>query len=185
VGVALRRSLQVGAVLLLAALIALFANTLRRSETTVAAQLRDGKAPSAPGFTLARLDRPGSLSLDRYRGRILVVNFWASWCDTCKDEAPLLNQVASRYGRQRVSVLGVDTQDFASDARRFARDFHVRYPIVHDADGGVTRSWGVGNLLPVSFLVDRNGHVRHLFDGEVTAETLLPQLRSLLREQPS
>src|SRR4051795_1768840 len=116
VGPALRRSLQIGAVALLAALIGLFANTLRTNETTVAAQLRDGKAPSAPDFRLSRLQGEGEFRLSSLRGSIVLVNFWASWCVTCRDEAPLLNRVLDRYGGDRVAVVGVDTQDFTSDA---------------------------------------------------------------------
>jgi cytochrome c biogenesis protein CcmG, thiol:disulfide interchange protein DsbE len=182
---ALRRSLQIGAVALLVALIGLFANTLRTNETTVAAQLRDGKAPSAPDFRLARLDRAAPFELSSLRGSIVLVNFWASWCVTCRDEAPLLNQVVARYGDERVAVVGVDTQDFTSDARAFARTYHIGYPVVHDGAGDVTRRWGVGNLLPVTFLVDRTGHVRHIFDGEVTGQSLARELRPLMREQPA
>ena len=179
-GLALRRSLQIGAVLLLVALIGLFANTLRKNDTTVAAELRDGKAPNAPDFTLRRIVGRGSLSLAQLRGRIVLVNFWASWCDPCKDEAPLLNRLASRYG-SRVAVVGVDTQDFSHDAARFARTYHLSYPLVHDTSGDVSRSWGVG-LLPGTFVVDGSGRVRRFFDGEVTGTNVTRELRSLMRE---
>ncbi len=180
VGRALRRSLQIGAVLLLAALIGLFANTLRNNDTTVSSELRDGKSPAAPDFTLQRINGGGDLSLAKLRGRIVLVNFWASWCDPCKDEAPILNALASRYGR-RVAVVGVDTQDFKHDAARFARTYHLSYPLVHDTSGDVSQAWGVG-LLPETFVVDAAGHVRHYFDGEVTSDGVARELRTLMRE---
>src|SRR5919199_1696702 len=120
--------MQAGAILVLAGLIGLFALSLRSSQTTVVAQLSDGGTPAAPDETLRRLDG-GTTSLAAYRGKIVVVNFWASWCDPCRAEAPLLNQVATDYRDRGVVVLGIDSQDFSSAARAFARRERLVYPL--------------------------------------------------------
>jgi cytochrome c biogenesis protein CcmG, thiol:disulfide interchange protein DsbE len=175
-----RLTLQAGAVLLLAVMIGLFARSLAQDRTTVYALVKDGQTPTAPELSLPRLVGSGTASLSSLRGRIVLVNFWASWCDACKTEAPLFNQVLARYGAQGVRVLGVDTSDFAADGRGFARTYDQRYALVHDS-GGVTRRWGIGTGLPVTYVVDRRGKVVHLFDGVVTGNALASVLRPLLR----
>lgn len=172
--------LQIAAVGVLAALVGLFAKGLVQSSTTVAAELRDGRRPPAPGFTLPRLDG-GTLSLASYRGKVVVLNFWASWCTSCRSEAPVFAEVLRRYGHRGVAVIGVDSQDFASRARVFAREYHVRYPLVRDGSNDVTTRWGVTNGFPVTFVIDRAGRVQRLFDQEVTAGEVTGALGPLLR----
>jgi cytochrome c biogenesis protein CcmG, thiol:disulfide interchange protein DsbE len=176
-----RLTLQAGAVLLLAVMIGLFAHSLAQDRTTVYALVKDGKTATAPDLTLPRLMGPGDASLASLRGRVVLVNFWASWCDACKSEAPLFNQELARHRAQGLRVLGVDTSDFAADGRGFARTYDQRYTLVHDS-GDVTRRWGIGTGLPVTYVVDRQGKVVHLFDGVVTGNALDRVLRPLLRE---
>src|SRR5215510_13791268 len=70
---------------------------------------------AAPAFDLSRLDAPGKLALASYRGKVVVLNFWASWCAPCKQEAPRLEAAWNRYRQQGVVVVGVDAQDFSGD----------------------------------------------------------------------
>jgi cytochrome c biogenesis protein CcmG/thiol:disulfide interchange protein DsbE len=88
-------------------------------ESGAADELAEGKLVQAPSFTLERLDREGRLSIEDLRGKAVVVNFWASWCVPCRDEAPVLQQTYERYRDQGLVVLGVDVNDFREDARRF------------------------------------------------------------------
>ena len=120
--------------------------------------LSAGKHPPAPLFTLARLDRPGRLSLTSLRGKAVVVNFWASWCRPCKEELPVLEQTWRRYRDRGLVVVGIDAQDFSGDAKRFARKYGITYPIVHDGPGATLGRYGVTGF-PETFFVDRTGRL--------------------------
>ncbi len=112
----------------------------------------------APALTLRRLDAPGTLSLASLRGKVVAVNFWASWCGPCRDEAPLLERTWMEDRAKGLVVLGIDANDFAGDARRFMRAHGLTYPVLHDAHGSTLGHWGVPGL-PTTFVVDRRGRV--------------------------
>jgi cytochrome c biogenesis protein CcmG/thiol:disulfide interchange protein DsbE len=124
----------------------------------VAAALDKGKPVAAPALTLGRLDAPGRLSLASLRGKVVAVNFWASWCGPCRDEAPFLERTWQANRDRGFVVLGVDANDAAGDARRFMRRHGVTYPVIHDARGSTLGHWGVPGL-PTTFVVDRSGRV--------------------------
>ena len=112
----------------------------------------------APALTLRRLDAPGSLSLASLRGKVVAVNFWASWCGPCRDEAPLLERTWTGSRAKGLVVVGVDANDYSGDARRFMRAHGLTYPILHDAHGSTLGHWGVPGL-PTTFVVSRSGRV--------------------------
>jgi cytochrome c biogenesis protein CcmG, thiol:disulfide interchange protein DsbE len=176
-----RLALQAAAVALLAALIGLFAHSLLQGATTVSAELNDGQRPAAPNFSLPQLDGRGDIALRSFRGKVVVLNFWASWCPPCQDEAPLFNQIQDQYQRRGVEVVGVDSQDFANDARAFARRLHVNYTLVRDTSNDVTNRWGVTSGFPVTFVIDRAGSVQKMFSTQVDGRMLQTALRPLLR----
>ena len=120
--------------------------------------LSAGKHPPAPQFTLTRLDGPGKLSLASLRGKAVVVNFWASWCRPCKEELPVLEKTWLQYRKQGLVVVGVDAEDFTSDAKRFAHKYGITYPIVHDAPSATVDRYGVTGF-PETFFVDRKGRL--------------------------
>jgi cytochrome c biogenesis protein CcmG/thiol:disulfide interchange protein DsbE len=122
-------------------------------------ELASGKHPVAPAFTLSRLDAAGGkLSLDDLKGKPVIVNFWASWCIPCKDEAPALQKTYEQYKAQGLTVLGIDAQDFRGDAKSFAKRFGVTYPVVYDGSGSTLGKWGVTGF-PETFFVDRSGRL--------------------------
>ncbi len=172
--------LQAAGIALLVALVALFAQSVLQGSATVAAELGDGKRPQAPNFTLPRLSGTGDVSLRSFRGKVVLLNFWASWCAPCREEAPLFNQIQSQYGRRGVVVVGVDSQDFASAARSFARRLHVNYTLVRDSSNDVTNRWGVSSGFPVTFVIDRQGAVQKVFVTEVTGSMLQGAMERLL-----
>jgi cytochrome c biogenesis protein CcmG/thiol:disulfide interchange protein DsbE len=124
-----------------------------------AVELAKGKHPAAPAFELSRLEaNGGKLSLADLKGKPVVVNFWASWCIPCKDEAPALQKTFEKYRAQGLTVLGIDAQDFRQDARRFTKRFGVTYPVVYDGSGSTLGKWGVTGF-PETFFVDRSGRL--------------------------
>ena len=125
---------------------------------------------SAPNFTLTRVGAPGKLELASLRGKVVVLNFWASWCYPCNQEAPTLQAAARRWGK-RVVVLGVDVNDPTSDARKFARKFKLTYPLVHDNHNVTSPKYGLTGL-PETFFVDPGGRVVAHVAGQVTASQL-------------
>lgn len=108
---------------------------------------------SAPSFELALLDGSGMLTDEDLRGQPVVINFWASWCIPCREEAPLLEDMWRRYRDQGVVFLGVNIKDAESDAKRFVEDFGITYPQVRDLDQSLTTDFGVKGL-PETFFVD-------------------------------
>ena len=123
----------------------------------------------APDFTLGRLDRPGSLQLSSLRGKVVVLNFWASWCQPCKLEAPDLAASAKKWSG-RVVVLGVDVNDPSGDARGFMRKYGITYPIVHDNKNVTSPKYGLTGL-PETFFLDRRGRiVSHVISGIEAAD---------------
>jgi cytochrome c biogenesis protein CcmG, thiol:disulfide interchange protein DsbE len=113
----------------------------------------------APAFSLSRLDGNGKLSLASLRGKTVVLNFWASWCGPCKREAPALEQLWRQYKGRNVVVLGVDSGDAKSDARRFLDAHGITYPIVSDPDELVAANRYAVPGLPVTYVIDRQGRI--------------------------
>jgi cytochrome c biogenesis protein CcmG, thiol:disulfide interchange protein DsbE len=134
---------------------------------------------SAPNFTLNRIDAPGTLQLASLRGKVVVLNFWASWCYPCKQEAPALAAAAKRWPG-RVVVLGVDVNDFAGDARKFARKYGLSYPLVHDNHNVTSPKYGI-SLLPETFFIDRSGKVVDHVPGQVRAADITDGVEQALR----
>ena len=123
----------------------------------------------APDFTLGRLDRPGSLQLSSLRGKVVVLNFWASWCQPCKLEAPDLAASAKKWSG-RVVVLGVDVNDPSGDALGFMRKYGITYPVVHDNKNVTSPKYGLTGL-PETFFLDRRGRiVSHVISGIKAAD---------------
>ena len=107
----------------------------------------------APSFELALLDGSGVLSDEDLRGKPVVINFWASWCIPCREEAPLLERTWRAYRDEGVIFLGVNIKDADSDAKKFVEEFDITYPQVRDLDQSLTRDFGVKGL-PETFFVD-------------------------------
>ena len=129
---------------------------------------------TAPDFTLPRLDRSGELRLASLRGKAVVLNFWASWCIPCKEEARVLEAAWRRWRSRDVVVVGIDSQDFTGDARRFARRYGMTYPLVHDGAGKTRTAYGVP-AYPETFVVSRRGRIIGHIAGQI-AESDIPVL---------
>jgi cytochrome c biogenesis protein CcmG, thiol:disulfide interchange protein DsbE len=144
--------------------------------------LASGERPPAPQLELPRLDGRGEGSLDDYRGRVVVLNYWASWCEPCRTESPLLERWHRRLARERGTVLGIDVLDVTSDARAFVREFGLTYPQLRDPDGATQRSFGVV-AYPETIVIDRAGRIAALERGPVDEDFMRSQVAPLLGER--
>jgi thiol-disulfide isomerase/thioredoxin len=156
--------------------VALFAWQLaNRDSNAFRDALRAGGSPQAPAFALPRLDRAGTLSLQSLSGHAAVLNFWASWCPPCADEAPDLNGLSLRYGGLGVRFVGVDFNDAVDEARAFARRHDVPYALVHDTRG-VRQAFGV-SAPPETYVLDSSGRAIVRIEGPVDTPLLEPYVR--------
>jgi cytochrome c biogenesis protein CcmG/thiol:disulfide interchange protein DsbE len=136
-----------------------------------------------PVDPLPALGSSSELSLADFRGKWVLVNFWASWCEPCRTESPALERFHRENRRRGFTVLGIDTQDLTGDGLAFVREFGLTYPHLRDADGDAADAWGTTGV-PESFLVDPGGRLRISRRGPVDAEYLdqviapeLPEMR--------
>jgi cytochrome c biogenesis protein CcmG/thiol:disulfide interchange protein DsbE len=164
---------------------------LIRTETPRARQ-----GSPAPSFTLP-LVGGGTLSSDELKGSPVVINFWASWCVPCQEEAPDLEATWRKYRSQGVRVVGVDYEDIQADAQSFVARYHVTYPSVRDVDGQLATKFGVRGV-PETFFVDGDFRFFSIGQGKqmdaragtkilgpVPRRELVSQIEALLAFKPS
>ena len=135
----------------------------------------------APDFTLAALSHAPvpAVHLTGFKGKPIVLNFWASWCDPCKHEAPLLEAIWQRVQGQGVVFLGVDYDDTQGDGLAFLQTYGITYRSVMDTDGAVAINYGVSGV-PETFFINRRGVIVQKVIGELTQQTLQSNIQSLL-----
>lgn len=145
------------AALLLAA--ALASGACRAAESV----LRAWPAKTAtPALALVALDG-STVKLESLRGKVVVVNFWASWCAPCIEELPVLNDLADG---DKVVVLGVNFKESAESVQRFAAEHPFRYTVLRDGTGDTFKQWA-GGVMPTTILIDRHGRARWRIVGEL------------------
>ena len=137
---------------------------------------------SAPDFAL-KSSSGQNLRLSEFRGDVVMVNFWATWCGPCRQEMPLLDELYARYGRVGFSLLGVNIDDNQSKAMTMISELGVDFPVLFDSSKEVSKLYDV-DAMPVTVLIDREGTVRYVHQGYKPGyeEMYLDQIRSLLRE---
>jgi cytochrome c biogenesis protein CcmG, thiol:disulfide interchange protein DsbE len=136
----------------------------------------------APDKELSRLGAPGAGEIADYRGKWVLVNFWASWCEPCKAEAPALESFQNAHSSNGFTVLGINLDDSTDDALSFVRRYSLTYPQLREGDGRDRRdAYGMTGF-PESFLIDPQGHVALIRRGPVNSDyldrTVLPMIGS-------
>jgi peroxiredoxin len=166
-----RRLLLAG--LLLAACLAAVAHAAFAAESLV------GK--KAPEITRTDLNG-GNLDLARFRGKVVLLDFWATWCAPCQVEMPTFVQWQREYGAQGLQVIGISMDDDPASARRITTKFRLNYPVAMGDEKLGERYGGVLGL-PLTYLIDRKGIVRARFQGETDLKIIEEQLKALLAER--
>jgi peroxiredoxin len=153
-----------------------------RNVTSQAPNARDGRA--APDFLLPQLNGQ-PVRLSDLQGQPLIVNFWASWCATCRAEVPDLIDLYDAHKDKGLLLLGVNLRETEDAASRFAGEFGINYPIVFDRDGDVAGTWRIGGPnqgVPSTYFIDRDGVVRKVVFGTVTKKLADEGLALILPE---
>ena len=148
--------------------------------TSLASSGLEGHA--APDFAL-KSSTGENLRLSEFRGDVVMINFWATWCGPCRQEMPLLDELYTRYERVGFSLLGVNIDEDSRRAMQMIEELGVNFPVLFDARKEVSKLYEV-EAMPVTVLVDREGNVRHVHHGYKPGyeDKYLDQVRSLLRE---
>ena len=167
-----------------AALVGLLAYGLvsKGTDTTLDQAMVRGERPMAPLATLPWLTQDGNGSLGDYKGKVVVLNMWASWCEPCREEMPMLQKTHEKIASQGGLVLGIDTQDASDAAKQFLAESKATFPSLRDKDKAYGREFGVTGY-PETFLIDRQGRIAAIQRFPVTQAWLDARLPKLLAEQ--
>lgn len=151
--------------------------------SSIDAQVSRGHYPVAPGLhdQLPLLGASGKESLAALHGKIVLLNVFASWCQPCSAEAPLLERAQHLLQRHDGTVLGVTYLDNATDSEAFMRQHHLSYPVVRDVSGNFVRSYGVTGV-PETFLINRAGRIQALNRAQLTGQWLNQTLPKIISE---
>jgi len=140
-------------------------------------------AGAARGQVAPRLDALGSdgrpVRLANLAGRVVVVDFWASWCEPCRASFPCLERLARTYGPRGLTVVGVGVDDERALFDRFVRETRPTFPVVHDADHSIAEGWSP-ETMPTTYVLGRDGRVRAVFTGAVDDARLETAIREAL-----
>jgi peroxiredoxin len=137
---------------------------------------------AAPDFTL-KSDTGENLRLSEFRGEVVMINFWASWCGPCRQEMPLLDELYTQYQPLGFTILSVNVEEDSTQAKQMLKDIPVNFPVLYDNQSEVSKLYKVV-AMPSTVLVDRDGNVRYLHQGYKPGyeEAYQQQVRALIRE---
>ncbi len=182
-----RRKRRWEIVMLISLLAGIVWTVFSRVPSAIGAPLSSSPSPRegflAPDFTLDTLQGE-KVTLSHLRGKIVVVNFWATWCLPCRKETPALEKAYEQYEDSGIVILGVNltNQDSVSDVESFVQEFKLTYPILLDRDGSVSNLYQIEGL-PTTFFINREGIIRTVIVGGPMSETFIrSKMETLLKE---
>jgi thiol-disulfide isomerase/thioredoxin len=147
-----------------------------------ASNAASGSSGPAPPFTLD--SRAGSkISLAQYKGQVVMLNFWASWCGPCRQEMPLLENIYKKYNKMGFTMIGVNVEPDSKAAEGFLQQTPVSFPVIYDKDSAVSKAYDVSGM-PSTVIIDRKGNIRVLHRGYKPGDEneYLDSIRTLVRE---
>jgi cytochrome c biogenesis protein CcmG, thiol:disulfide interchange protein DsbE len=162
---------------------ALFAVYLVHRNAVPSAYLRVGpdQHPLAPDFSLPQLDGQ-RLALSQYRGRVVLLDFWATWCAPCREETPKFIELQNNYGDRGFQMIGISMDDGPRPVREFYQEFKINYPVVM-GDAATGELYGGILGLPVAFLIGGDGHIYDKYVGGIDISILEKQIVELLKNE--
>jgi cytochrome c biogenesis protein CcmG/thiol:disulfide interchange protein DsbE len=173
----IRGTVSKGNILIGVVLVSILAlSACSRSESGQAGGITEGV--KAREFSLQTLDGD-QVSLRDYDGSVVLVNFWATWCEPCRNEIPDLESAYQEHRDEGFVVLGVDVQEPADTVENFVTDMGITYPILLDTDGQVLKEYRLGGL-PMSLILDRGGMIKARCLGSLSADQLQTYLKQVL-----
>jgi peroxiredoxin len=137
--------------------------------------------PVAPDFTLAQLDGK-QLTLSSYRGKVVLLDFWATWCVPCREETPHLVELQAEYGDRGLQVIGVSMDDGPEPVRGFYQQFHMNYPVVM-GNAKTGEQYGGVLGLPIAFVLDPDGRIAAKHIGATSPSVFEKEIGLLLQTQ--
>ena len=166
------------------ALLALLAYGVAESGTSqsIDSQLAAGKRPSSPTVKLPALDSGTPVNLSQYKGKVVVLNYWASWCPPCKEEAPVLARWQPRLQSKKATIVGVDVLDVSSDAQDFVNQHKLDFPQLRDGDGSTLKGFEIVGY-PETIVLDRQGRIAATRRGVIDDEFFKQKVQPLLSER--
>jgi peroxiredoxin len=143
------------------------------------AKLEKGEAPN---FTLKSL-RGDNIKLSEHRGEVVMLNFWATWCDRCKSSFPVLNNIYLKYRDKGFTLLSINNESSLKKVRKWLRGKKIAYPILLDRSHAVSDKYDVSDM-PSTYILDRDGQLRFVHNGfeEGYEDDILKQVRELMEE---
>jgi peroxiredoxin len=136
---------------------------------------------AAPEFSLTDLDgKP--LTLAQSRGKVVLLDFWATWCTPCRQETPQFVALQQKYGARGLQIVGISMDDGPEPVRAFYREFKMNYPVAMGT-AQVAEAYGGVLGLPIAFLIDRRGRIIARYEGPVNMPHLKQRIESLLKEK--
>ena len=167
-----RKKLLIGTLIIAVACgICLLEHSLRRHPTSV-------KGTFAPDFSLLQLNGQ-PLALSAYRGKVVLLDFWATWCDPCREEVPRFMDLQNKYGQEGLQIIGVSMDDSPDPVRDFCQRFRMNYPVVM-GNAKIGELYGGVLGLPIAFIIARDGRIYAKHIGATDISVLEKEIVSLL-----